>query len=58
MEAGVDLDTLRELLGHATLEMFLRYAHLSLDHKKKAVNLVTLESAREDNPSLGSEKAL
>ena len=58
LEAGVDIGTLKELLGHATLEMVLRYAHLSLDHKKKAVNLVTLENAEEDNSGLSSEKAL
>lgn len=38
--AGVDLTTIRELLGHKTLTMTLRYAHLAPSHKVKAVNIL------------------
>jgi len=34
---GVDLLTVKELLGHKSITMTLRYAHLSPDHKRKAV---------------------
>jgi integrase len=35
--AGVDLPTVKELLGHKDITMTLSYAHLSSDHKQAAV---------------------
>lgn len=35
--AGVDLNTIRELLGHSDIKMTLRYSHLAAEHKADAV---------------------
>ncbi len=37
---GVDLKTVQELLGHKSLTMTLRYAHLSQAHKREAVKVL------------------
>ena len=40
--AGVDLKTVQELLGHKTMAMTARYAHLAPSHKLRALEtLVT-----------------
>jgi len=38
--AGIDINTTRELLGHRDIRMTLRYAHLSPDHKRRAVEIL------------------
>ena len=38
--AAVDLTTIKELLGHKTIAMTMRYAHLAPSHKVKAVDVL------------------
>jgi len=51
---GVDLNTIRELLGHSDYAMTLRYAHLAPEFKLKAVEV--LDTARE--VAMGGNKVL
>jgi site-specific recombinase XerD len=39
--AGVDLHTVGELLGHGTAQVTKRYAHLSVNHKRSAVERIS-----------------
>lgn len=48
--AGVDITTIKELLGHKTLTMTLRYAHLAPSHKVKAVEM--LDDTLTENPTI------
>ncbi len=45
--AGIDLTTLKELLGHKDIKMTLRYAHLAPSHKLRAVELLDPTMSQE-----------
>jgi integrase len=44
-QAGVPLNTIRDLLGHGSLQMTLRYSHLSPDTRRSAVELLDRRAA-------------
>jgi integrase len=48
--AGQDLTTVKELLGHKTLTMTLRYSHLAPSHKVKALDVLN-ETLNGDSTS-------
>jgi site-specific recombinase XerD len=52
---GLDIMTVKELMGHKDLTMSLRYAHLAPNHKTKAVTI--LDRVMSLNPPQ-KEKAL
>ena len=44
---GVDIVTVKELLGHASIGMTMRYSHSDLTQKVKAVNLLNISRMAE-----------
>ena len=38
VQHGVPLNTVRDLLGHSSVQMSLRYAHLAPDQRREAVS--------------------
>jgi integrase len=51
---GAPLKAVQELLGHRTIEMTLRYAHLSPDARRDAVRLLDAPTPAEPRGNLGA----
>jgi len=53
---GVDLVTVKELLGHKSMKMTLGYSHLSPKHKRLAVEVLD-QNLVEVGPNLAQEES-
>ncbi len=53
--AGVDIMTVKDLLGHKSLNMTLRYAHLAPAHKVKALEMLDLQFNNQVNFTITSQ---
>lgn len=51
--SGADLNTVRELMGHADIKMTLRYAHLAPEHKAVAVEKLNMTPSAKIIPLKG-----
>ncbi|MFC1657199.1 tyrosine-type recombinase/integrase [Candidatus Moduliflexota bacterium] len=49
--AGVDVTTVKELMGHKDIKMTMRYTHLNADHKRNAVKALETYSQDGTNPA-------
>jgi len=56
--AGVDLYTVKEILGHKTLAMTARYSHLSPGHQRQALERLADRQAPRPAPNSGEQVAL
>ena len=43
---GIDLNTVRELLGHGDMKMTLLYAHLAPEHMAQAIRVLDTPRSR------------
>lgn len=50
--AGIDLTSVKELLGHKDITMTLRYSHLAPGHKRKAVHVLDMLMEKNEDVAL------
>ena len=56
--SNVNLKTVQELLGHRTIQMTMRYAHLSGKHKQQAVNILQRRLKINDSHKLVTKEKI
>ncbi len=54
--AGVDLRTIADLMGHQTIQMTMRYAHLAPAHQRSAVEQLVAEQKASPRKSRAAKK--
>lgn len=55
MNSGGNMFALREMLGHSSIEMSMRYSHLAKDHLAKEVERVSFGQNMIDSPQIAHE---
>jgi len=55
--AGVDLRTVAELMGHSSIQMTMRYAHLAPQHNRAAVDRLVPDSVTNRSAKQGEKSA-
>lgn len=55
--SGVDIRTVQELMGHKSIEMTIRYAHLSPGHKQSAVKCLDSYLKGKNSVQVSTQKA-
>ena len=60
--SGVDLVTVKEVLGHKDISMTMRYAHLAPDHKRKAMEtlgvIFSMDTYMDTKPETQAKKVI
>jgi len=56
--AGVDLMTVKEILGHSTIVMTSRYAHSAPEHKRRAVSVMAAKLGPESGHQVDTKALL
>lgn len=54
-QAGVDIPTIKRISGHKTLEMVLRYVHLTDEHIDRAIATIDTGMSDEITPELHTQ---